>query len=127
MAVQNCDLGGLPDLNTGSPYVQSQLSGYLNDLASLGVAGLRLDAAKHINPADLQAILSRLQPVNGTGAPLYFNQVPRPFPRLPPRSRLPKRAHILPGWDAPLSLPYYTSFYMRSCTVRVCWTGEGLG
>eukprot|EP00884_Botryococcus_braunii_P015800 jgi/Botrbrau1/2903/Bobra.0036s0044.1 len=79
--LQNCDLGtqgdmrGLPDLRTGSPYVQSQLAGYLNDLASLGVAGMRLDAAKHIYPPDLWSIISRVQPVNRSGSPpMYFNQ-----------------------------------------------------
>jgi len=57
--VQNCQLNRLPDLNTGSPYVQDQIAGYINDLQDLGVKGFRIDAAKHIHPADIQAILTK--------------------------------------------------------------------
>ncbi|WTG93642.1 alpha-amylase family glycosyl hydrolase [Kitasatospora sp. NBC_01560] len=57
--VQNCELVNLADLNTGSPYVQQTIAGYLNDLASLGADGYRIDAAKHIAAADLAAIKAR--------------------------------------------------------------------
>lgn len=57
--VQECDLVGLADLNTGADYVQSRLADYLDDLSSLGVDGFRIDAAKHIAAADLEGILSR--------------------------------------------------------------------
>jgi glycosidase len=40
--------------------VRSRLAQYGNDLLSLGVDGLRLDAAKHMNPADIADILSGL-------------------------------------------------------------------
>ncbi|WP_051710537.1 carbohydrate-binding module family 20 domain-containing protein [Andreprevotia chitinilytica] len=56
--VTHCDLNNLPDLNTGSSYVQGKIAAYMNDLRSLGVAGFRMDAAKHIDPADLAAIKS---------------------------------------------------------------------
>jgi alpha-amylase len=46
--VQNCQLGTLDDLDTGKPSVQVKIAAYLNDLLSLGVAGFRLDAAKHV-------------------------------------------------------------------------------
>lgn len=46
--VQNCELVGLADLNTGKDYVRGRIAGYLNDLLSLGVAGFRIDAVKHI-------------------------------------------------------------------------------
>eukprot|EP00884_Botryococcus_braunii_P010818 jgi/Botrbrau1/19738/Bobra.0502s0002.1 len=68
-----CDID-LPDLRTESQFVQSQLAGWLNDLASLGVAGVRVDAAKHIPPGDLLSIFSRVNPVAGTNRPLYANQ-----------------------------------------------------
>ncbi|MFI6509279.1 carbohydrate-binding module family 20 domain-containing protein [Streptosporangium sp. NPDC050855] len=68
--VQNCELVGLADLNTGSNYVRDQIAGYLNKLTSLGVDGFRIDAAKHINPADLAAIKSRL-----TGSPYIHQEV----------------------------------------------------
>ncbi|MPY26227.1 alpha-amylase [Shewanella sp. YLB-07] len=68
--VQNCELVGLPDLNTGSAYVQATLAGYLNDLISIGVTGFRFDASKHMSIEDIQGVLSN---VNGT--PLIFQEV----------------------------------------------------
>jgi alpha-amylase len=58
--VQNCELVGLADLDTGEPYVRDTIARYLDDLLSLGVAGFRIDAAKHIPATDLAAIRSRL-------------------------------------------------------------------
>jgi len=58
--VQECELQQLSDLRTESSYVRGKLAGYLNDLISLGVDGFRLDAAKHINDNDLNAIKSQL-------------------------------------------------------------------
>src|SRR5690242_4343681 len=43
--VQDCELLGLPDLNTGSASVRQKIAGYLEMLARLGVAGFRIDAA----------------------------------------------------------------------------------
>ncbi|KAI0062563.1 glycoside hydrolase [Artomyces pyxidatus] len=60
--VQTCQLDGLADLATETEYVRSRLAEYANDLLSLGVDGLRLDAAKHIAPSDLANITSRLSP-----------------------------------------------------------------
>ncbi len=54
--VQNCELVDLSDLKTESSYVRGKLAGYLADLSSLGVDGFRVDAAKHVPVADLQAI-----------------------------------------------------------------------
>lgn len=54
--VTNCDMPGLPDLNTSLPSVQNKIAAYLNNLRSLGVAGFRMDAAKHIAPTELAAI-----------------------------------------------------------------------
>ncbi|MEV6160347.1 carbohydrate-binding module family 20 domain-containing protein [Streptomyces sp. NPDC052052] len=58
--VQNCELVGLADLDTGEDYVRGKIAGYLNDLLSLGVDGFRIDAAKHMPAADLANIKSRL-------------------------------------------------------------------
>jgi len=68
--VQNCELVGLPDLNTGAAYTQDTIAGYLNDLTSIGVAGFRFDASKHMAVGDIQGIMSK---VNGT--PLVFQEV----------------------------------------------------
>ena len=46
--LQNCELVDLTDLNTGSEKVRVNLAGFLNDLLSVGVAGFRIDAAKHM-------------------------------------------------------------------------------
>ncbi|MFR9722373.1 alpha-amylase [Streptomyces sp. MS19] len=54
--VQVCELNGLADLDTGKQYVRQRIADYMNDLLSLGVAGFRVDAAKHIAADDLAAI-----------------------------------------------------------------------
>ena len=51
-------------------YVRGKLTGYLNDLVSLGVDGFRVDAAKHMPAGDLAAIVD---PV--TGDPYVFSEV----------------------------------------------------
>ncbi|MET7497582.1 carbohydrate-binding module family 20 domain-containing protein [Streptomyces sp900116325] len=58
--VQNCELVGLADLDTGEDYVRGKIAGYLDDLRSLGVDGFRVDAAKHMPAGDLANIKSRL-------------------------------------------------------------------
>ncbi|MFF9566127.1 carbohydrate-binding module family 20 domain-containing protein [Streptomyces sp. NPDC014685] len=58
--VQNCELVGLADLDTGEDYVRGRIAAYLDDLRSLGVDGFRIDAAKHMPAADLANIKSRL-------------------------------------------------------------------
>ncbi|MEU8648976.1 alpha-amylase family protein [Streptomyces sp. NPDC048737] len=58
--VQRCELVGLADLDTSEEYVRKTIAGYLNDLLSLGVDGFRIDAAKHVDAADLADIKSRL-------------------------------------------------------------------
>lgn len=66
--VRNCRLVGLPDLDTGSTYVRNTLAGYLNQLTSFGVKGIRVDAAKHMSPEDIGAIVSQVN------EPLYVFQ-----------------------------------------------------
>jgi len=68
--VQNCELVGLADLNTSSPYVQETLAGYLNDLTNIGVAGFRFDASKHMAVEDIQGVLSKVN-----SSPLVFQEV----------------------------------------------------
>jgi alpha-amylase len=60
--VRRCELVGLADLDTASARVRGRIAGYLQSLADLGVRGFRIDAAKHIDPADLDAILAVLSP-----------------------------------------------------------------
>ncbi|MBB3053039.1 alpha-amylase [Prauserella isguenensis] len=68
--VQNCELLGLADLDTGDEYVRDEIASYLNDLISMGVDGFRIDAAKHIPAADIAAIESRLN-----GDPYVYQEV----------------------------------------------------
>ncbi|HXV92767.1 MAG TPA: carbohydrate-binding module family 20 domain-containing protein [Pseudonocardia sp.] len=68
--VQNCELVDLSDLRTETSYVRGKLTGYLNDLVSLGVDGFRIDAAKHLPAADLAAIVD---PV--AGDPYVYSEV----------------------------------------------------
>jgi alpha-amylase len=58
--VQNCELVNLADLDTASAHVRRTLVAYLEDLLSLGVAGFRIDAAKHMPADDVSAIVAAL-------------------------------------------------------------------
>jgi len=58
--VQDCELYSLPDLKTETPKVRRTLTNYLVALARMGVAGFRVDAAKHIQQADLDAIIDSM-------------------------------------------------------------------
>ncbi|KAJ7610564.1 glycoside hydrolase [Mycena polygramma] len=58
--VQTCELVNLADLGTDTDYVRGILAAYGNHLLSLGVDGMRLDAAKHMPATDIANILSRL-------------------------------------------------------------------
>ncbi|KDQ58060.1 carbohydrate-binding module family 20 protein [Jaapia argillacea MUCL 33604] len=70
LEVQTCQLDGLADLATETEYVRVRLAAYANDLISLGVDGLRLDAAKHMAATDVANITSRLD-----GAPYITQEV----------------------------------------------------
>ncbi|WP_246845327.1 alpha-amylase family protein [Bdellovibrio sp. NC01] len=59
--LQNCELVDLADLATETSKVQNTIAAYLNHLLDLGVAGFRIDAAKHIPAKDLKAIMSQLK------------------------------------------------------------------
>jgi alpha-amylase len=76
--VQDCELLSLPDLDTGSPDVQRKIASYLVDLARLGVAGFRIDAAKHIQQVELDDILAIVDSTltaDGRPIPYWFLEV----------------------------------------------------
>lgn len=73
--VRNCKLSGLHDLDLGQEYVRNKIAEYLNTLISYGVAGFRVDAAKHMWPSDLEAIYSRLN----TLSTVFFPPGLKPF------------------------------------------------
>ncbi|KIY73061.1 glycoside hydrolase family 13 protein [Cylindrobasidium torrendii FP15055 ss-10] len=68
--VQTCELVNLADLATDTEYVRGRLAEYINDLLSLDVDGLRLDAAKHIATDDIADILGRID-----GSPYISQEV----------------------------------------------------
>ncbi|CAH1276939.1 AMY2B [Branchiostoma lanceolatum] len=73
--MRNCRIFGMLDLKTDSEYVRGKIVGYINYLISIGVAGFRIDAAKHMWPGDLEAIFGRLNDLNTA----YFWAGSRPF------------------------------------------------
>lgn len=80
--VRNCELVNLADLDTESESVRTTITAYLNDLIGLGVAGFRIDAAKHMLPEDIAAIVASLPPdirivqevIRGGGEPITPEQ-----------------------------------------------------
>ncbi|KAH9519303.1 Alpha-amylase A type-1/2 [Bulinus truncatus] len=73
--VRDCYLVGLTDLKASQPYVQDKISGYFNHLIDLGVAGFRVDAAKHMWPKDLEAILTKTHDLPEGGRPFFYHEV----------------------------------------------------
>lgn len=71
--VQDCELFSLPDLNTARPNVRQAIADYLLALARMGVAGYRVDAAKHMQQGDLNEILDSVNvTLAGEGRPLPY-------------------------------------------------------
>ncbi len=74
--VRTCELSGLADLRTEDASVREKIAAYLTSLTDLGVAGFRVDAGKHMYPADLEAIISRVNEHTGAAhAPFFFLEV----------------------------------------------------
>ncbi len=76
--VQDCELLGLADLRTRDTTVQRKLANYLLSLSRLGVAGFRIDAAKHIQPVELDAIIARVHATlaaESRARPYWFAEV----------------------------------------------------
>ncbi len=75
--VQECWLGGdLPDLRTETPKVRQTAANHLKDLMSLGIAGFRVDTAKHMHANDLKEILRLAGPLNSTTASAFGMSAP---------------------------------------------------
>ena len=73
--VTRCNLSGLHDLRTETPYVRHTLTTYLNKLIGYGVSGFRVDAAKHISQADLDAIRGDLHKTKDGSRPYWALEV----------------------------------------------------
>ena len=59
-------LVGLLDLDTSNPHVQKTLGEYFAHMLKLGVAGFRVDAAKHMSPQDVKGIKAAAAEAAGT-------------------------------------------------------------
>ncbi|NWZ57838.1 AMYP amylase, partial [Haliaeetus albicilla] len=73
--VRDCRLVSLLDLALEKDYVRSKVAEYMNYLIDIGVAGFRIDAAKHMWPGDLKAILDKLKDLNTK----WFSAGAKPF------------------------------------------------
>ncbi|XP_033213233.1 alpha-amylase-like [Belonocnema kinseyi] len=62
--VRVCELSGLHDLDQSRENVRSAIVEFMNLCIDAGVAGFRIDAAKHIYPEDLKVIYARLNDLN---------------------------------------------------------------
>lgn len=71
--VRNCELAGLRDLDHSRESVRDRIVEYFDHLVDLGVAGFRVDAAKHMWPEDLK-VSCKLQPgrITVISYPLIF-------------------------------------------------------
>ncbi|XP_027748126.1 pancreatic alpha-amylase-like [Empidonax traillii] len=73
--VRDCRLVSLLDLALEKDYVRSKVAEYMNHLIDIGVAGFRLDAAKHMWPGDIRAFLDKLKDLNTK----WFPEGTKPF------------------------------------------------
>nr|XP_054749444.1 alpha-amylase A-like [Lytechinus pictus] len=76
--VRNCDLEGLNDLYFGPDndyHTRDIIVEYLNGMLEMGVAGFRIDAAKHMWPHDLEDIVSRIRRTIWNTKPYIYQEV----------------------------------------------------
>ena len=73
--VRNCNVGGLPDLDTSVSHVRLSVAGYMNTLIDIGVAGFHVHMAENIWPEDLKVIFDHLKDLNTD----FFKPGSRPF------------------------------------------------
>ena len=76
--VQSCELVGLADLRTEDAGVRDKIAQYLIALNAVGIAGYRIDAAKHVAPLDIEAIITRVNTAAtaaGRARPYVFMEI----------------------------------------------------
>ncbi len=72
--VVNCWLLGLPDHATDQAAVRTKIGAYLSSLIGMGVDGFRLDAAKYMWPADIEAFFAQAPAKTLLGEPIFVTQ-----------------------------------------------------
>lgn len=73
--MRDCHLLGLTDLNQRNQYVRNKISAFLDTLIDYGVAGFRVDAAKHMWPKDIAEIQQKLKNLPEGGRPFFYHEV----------------------------------------------------
>lgn len=73
--VQSCELVGLADLKTEDDAVRTRIANYLIALHVEGVAGFRIDAAKHMPAWDIDQILKKVNEAAAAAVPAR----PKPY------------------------------------------------
>ena len=73
--IRDCYLVGLTDLAQSHDHVRNMIAGFLNNLIDAGVAGFRVDAAKHMWPGDITAIQNKVKPLPEGGRPFFYHEV----------------------------------------------------
>lgn len=74
--IRNCKLLGLPDLDHSKSNVKKQQVALLNKLVDFGVAGFRIEKAKHMWPIDCRDIYAQVKSLN---TDFDFPKNARPF------------------------------------------------
>ncbi|KAA0192642.1 hypothetical protein HAZT_HAZT001198 [Hyalella azteca] len=79
--VRNCNLVGLTDLYGASSEVRQKVADYFSSAVDIGVAGFRVDAAKHMWPDDLKAMMDLTNNLNtdqgfpANTRPFFYHEV----------------------------------------------------
>lgn len=73
--VRDCELVGLSKLDLSQEYVRDKVADMYNRLIDMGVAGFRVDAAKHAWPRDLEAVWTRFKNLSSD----FFEPGLKPF------------------------------------------------
>jgi alpha-amylase len=115
--VQQCELLNLADLATGESSVRDRLRAYLDDLLSLGVAGFRIDAAKHMASEDIAAIVAGLP----EGTRIYQEVIRAQSEPITPEEYLPNG----PSWEFGYARTLTSMVQSRSLNPDVRFGPEG--
>ncbi|KAH3853812.1 alpha-amylase A-like [Dreissena polymorpha] len=73
--IKDCYLVGLTDLDQNISYVRDKIAAFLNTLIDYGVAGFRVDAAKHMWTKDIAAIQQNVKDLPEGGRPFFYHEV----------------------------------------------------
>lgn len=68
------------DLQQASDDTRSKIVAFINSMVDIGVAGFRVDAAKHMHPGDMESIQGGVSDLNSQwfpagGKPFFYHEV----------------------------------------------------